>query len=142
MHCGGEVEYPTLCEKCGPVCRDGDCAPCPHKANKYGARKVKIDGHIFPSAKEASRYLVLRDMQQYNEICELRLQPSFVLQEGFRDRTGKKYAPIRYIADFEYYLPDGTGPIIEDAKGKKTDVFALKEKMFRYKYPDIDFRIV
>lgn len=69
--------------------------------------------------------------------------------EGFRDSSGKRHRAIKYIADFRYRDSVG-GLVIEDVKGydkkrKKpytTDVFKIKEKLFRNRYPDLDFRIV
>lgn len=37
-------------------------------ANKYGAKKIEIDGHVFPSKRESEYYLVYNDMLNRGEI--------------------------------------------------------------------------
>lgn len=78
-------------------------------------------------------------MLRKKEITELQLQPKFLLQDSFKykDKVERK---IYYIADFSY-KKDGK-LIVEDVKGKKTDVYKLKRKLFLYKYTDINFREV
>jgi hypothetical protein len=76
-------------------------------------------------------------LERAGVIKELKLQPKFLLQEGF-ERDGKKYRAIFYIADFEY-IKDGKR-IVEDVKGMKTDVYKLKKKMFLKKYPQVEFK--
>lgn len=107
--------------------------------SKYGNKKTIIDGINFNSKKESERYLVLKDMLKNKEITDLQLQPKFLLQDSFKygNETIRK---IYYIADFSY-KKDGK-LIVEDVKGKKTDVYKLKKKIFLYKYTNIDFREV
>lgn len=69
--------------------------------NKYGNRKVVIDGIKFDSQKEGNRYCELKLLQRAGEISNLQLQPKFVLQEGFK-KKGKTYQAITYYADFMY----------------------------------------
>ena len=109
------------------------------KFSKYGNKKTKIDGITFDSIKESERYLVLKDMLKNKEIEDLQLQPKFLLQDSFKydEKTEKK---IYYIADFSY-KKDGK-LIVEDVKGKKTDVYKIKRKLFLYKYKDIEFKEV
>jgi len=116
--------------------------------NKYNARKTEIDGYTFDSKKEARRYGELCLLVKAGEITDLTVHPKFVLQEGFIDRDGKKIQPITYSADFQYWIV-GSGPtgswIVEDVKGGKatqTQLFKVKWKLVKKKYPDIDFRIV
>lgn len=106
-------------------------------SNKYGNKKTVIDGIKFDSKLEAKRYSELKLMQKAGVIKDLELQPKFLLQEGFRDADGKKHQAINYIADFKY-IQDGE-TIIEDTKGRETDVYRIKKKMLLYKYPDINF---
>ncbi len=112
--------------------------------NKYRNTRIEVDGIIFASKKEAARYECLKARQSAGKITGLKCQPEFVLQDGFRDSDGRYWRPIKYVADFEYFTPTGKY-IVEDVKGSKymiTDVFKLKEKLFRRKYPAIDFRVV
>ncbi len=106
---------------------------------KYHNKKVIIDGHKFDSRKEGEHYLELKRRQNLGEISNLELQPSFLLQEGFK-RDGKKYQPITYIADFRY-IENGK-VIVEDVKGFKTLVYMIKKKLLLYKYDDFEFREV
>lgn len=109
------------------------------KFSKYGNKKTVIDGISFDSKKESERYLILKDMLKNKEITVLQLQPKFLLQDSFK-YNGKTEKKIYYIADFSY-KKDGK-LIVEDVKGKKTDVYKLKRKLFLFKYADIDFREV
>lgn len=96
------------------------------------------DGVTFDSKAEMERYLELKLMLKGKLISRLELQPEFELQPGF-EFGGKKYRPIKYIADFSY-LENGSW-VYEDVKGVKTKEFILKHKMVLYKY-GIDLRII
>lgn len=103
--------------------------------SKYNSRKTTIDGIIFDSKKEAKRYIELKQMEHDGLIQELQLQVPFELVPSFYieiDGKKKKRRNIRYIADFVYY-EDGQ-KIVEDVKGRKTDIYKLKKKLFEYKY--------
>jgi len=110
------------------------------KQNKYNAKKVMYYGITFDSKKEGDRYLVLLAMEQVGDIAALITQPVYELQPKFRDRSGKTHRSITYRADFAYY--ENGKLVVEDVKGFATQMFRIKEKLFRYQYPDIDFRIV
>ena len=110
------------------------------RTHKYNATKTIVDGLTFPSKAEAARYQELQLMIYAGEISDLQLQPSFVLLPGFVDNRGKTQRGITYKADF-LYVEDGQ-TVVEDVKGMETPVFKLKAKLFRYNYPDIQFRIV
>lgn len=107
--------------------------------SKYGNKKTVVDGFKFDSKKEADRYLVLKDMLMHDEIEDLQLQPKFLLQENYKYK-GETIRKIYYIADFSYKKEGNL--VVEDVKGKKTDVYKLKRKLFLYRYKDIDFREV
>ena len=64
--------------------------------------KTIIDGHAFNSKKKAKYYSELKIREKAGEIKELKLQPRFLLQNGF-SYNGKRYRKIEYIADFEYF---------------------------------------
>lgn len=108
--------------------------------HKYNAKGETVDGHHFPSKKEARRYRELKLLEMAGEISGLELQPKFCLQESFKDRHGKTHKGIYYIADFKYYDSQGNA-VIEDAKGVKTQVFNLKMKLFLRRYPEYDYRL-
>lgn len=103
--------------------------------SKYNSRKTTVDGFTFDSKKEAKRYLELKQMEKDGLIHNLQLQVPFVLIPSFEieiDGKKRKRRNIRYIADFVYY-EDGN-KVVEDVKGRKTDVYKLKKKLFEYKY--------
>ena len=107
--------------------------------NKYRNTKTIIDGIQFDSKREANRYCELKLLLQAKEIEDLKLQPKFVLQEGFK-KDGVTYKPITYKADFSY-LHKGR-MIVEDVKGMETEVFKIKRKMFEYKYPYLKLELI
>lgn len=114
---------------------------------KYGNTKCSLNGIEFDSKKERDRFVVLKAAQQSGIISELELQPTFELipkiteevikhlktKDKVERRTVQR--PITYTADFGY-IKDGMR-IIEDVKGSDymcTEVFKLKEKLFRWKF--------
>lgn len=107
---------------------------------KYLSKKTTIDGITFDSKKEGLHYVELKKLEKQGKISNLELQPSFLLQEGFK-RDGKKYRPITYIADFRY-IENGK-VIVEDVKSSftaKDKVYKIKKKLLLYKYGDFEFR--
>ena len=106
--------------------------------NKYGNKKTIIDNITFDSKAEANRYCELKMLLKGKVINALVLQPQYLLQEPFKDFSGKKQRAITYVSDFEY-LENGK-MVVEDVKGMKTDVYKLKKKLFLFKYPHVDFR--
>ena len=126
------------------------------KRHKYGAREKRVDGIVFKSTLEAEAYVLLKFWEQAGIIRNLELQPRFVLQEKLpippsplQTKSGRKYVrkmqlKIAYVADFRFLIdcgPDGWRERVVDAKGKVTPVFAIKEKMFRARYPDVDLQL-
>ena len=111
------------------------------KKSKYYAEKTEVDGIKFDSAKESKRYASLKLLERAGVIENLKLQPRFLLQEGFT-YNGHKERKIEYVADFLYGRNGQT--IVEDVKSKptRTEVYKLKRKLFLYKYREIVFREV
>ena len=107
-------------------------------SNKYGAKKTMIDGITFDSKKEAHRYVELKVMESDGKIKGLELQPEYELVPKFR-KNGKSFRSIKYRADFRY-IEDGD-TVIEDVKGKWTEVFKIKRKLFEWRYPELSLRI-
>jgi len=110
------------------------------KRSKFGNVKEEIDGVTFDSGMEGFRYLELKQLQDCELIQDLDIHPKFELQPGFETPSGEKFRAVTYEADFSY-ICDGR-LIVEDVKGYETDVFKLKEKLFRYKYPDVEFIVL
>lgn len=109
-------------------------------ANKYNAVKQTIDGYTFDSRVEAHRYTELLLAREAGIIRSLSVHPVFELQPAFVDSSGKKQRAINYEADF-VYIEDGK-QIVEDIKGFATQAFKLKAKMFMYRYPKLELRII
>ena len=105
--------------------------------NKYGAKKTEIDGIIFDSRHEATRYVELKYMERAGLIKDLKLQERFCLIPAI-EGEGKKVAQraVYYVADFTYYerKDNHLQRVVEDAKGFRTDVYKLKKKLFRWRY--------
>lgn len=101
--------------------------------SKYNAIKTEVDGIVFASKKEASRYVYLKGLLTADEITDLELQPSYEL--CINDTK-----ICKYIADFKYKNKDGE-EIIEDVKGFLTPQFRLKQKMMKAIH-NIDIAIV
>lgn len=108
--------------------------------NKYRNKKIEIDGIIFDSIKESVRYKQLKLLERAGLIKDLKLQTTFELQPSFK-KNNKTIRAITYKADFDYMTKDGRH-IVEDVKGIETEVFKLKKKMFEYKYPNLEIKIV
>ena len=107
--------------------------------NKYRNKKIIVDNIKFESNLEAERYRQLKLLQRAKQISNLRLQVPFLLQESFK-KNGKTHRKIEYIADFVYEENGQT--IVEDTKGMKTETFKIKQKLFEYKYPDLNLKII
>ena len=97
------------------------------------------DGHKFDSLAERSRYRELILLQRAGVISGLKLQPPFELQAKFRGTDGKMVRAITYIADFQYN--ENGRVVVEDVKGKQTDVFKIKKKLFNEVYPHLELRL-
>lgn len=106
---------------------------------KYGNTKIELAGITFDSKREAKRYQELVLMLGAGVISDLRLQPVYELQPAFRDASGKHQRAITYRADFAYV--ENGKQIAEDVKGMVLEVFKVKAKLFKYKYPDIELRV-
>lgn len=107
--------------------------------NKFNAKRTTVDNITFHSKGEARRYAELKLMERAGIIQNLELQPKFMLLEAFTDEDGVRHRAITYTADFRY-LENGFF-IVEDFKGRETDVFKLKRKLFASRYPGYRFKI-
>ena len=110
------------------------------KKNKYRNIKTTVDGIEFDSRKEADYYCQLKLLKRAGEIKDFGLQPRYELQPTFK-KNGTTHRSITYVADFVIDNNDGTTEII-DIKGVETQVFKIKKKLFEYKYPDKNLKII
>lgn len=101
-----------------------------YRRSKYGVRTDAkgiedrtVDNVVFHSKREALRYRELKASLNAGIIRDLELQPKFKL-----DVNGH---PICiYIADFRYTDARTGQVVIEDSKGARTALYALKAKLF------------
>ncbi len=90
--------------------------------NKYRNIKTTVNGLVFDSRKEASRYQELRLLQQAGQIHDLRLQVPYAI-------VINDVKVCKYVADF-VYIENGKQRV-EDTKGILTPVYRLKKKLMR-----------
>ena len=108
--------------------------------NKYNNKKTVIDDITFDSKDESLYYQALKDMKNNGSIKDFELQPKFLLQEAF-EKDNKKYRAINYIADFKV-INNNNSSYLVDIKGMLTTEFKIKLKLFHYKYPDIELKLI
>lgn len=98
------------------------------KSPKYGNTKTDMDGIIFDSKKEASRYRELKLMQNSGEIDNLELQPVYRFE-----LNGVKIA--RYTPDFRYEDTRTGEVVVEDvkaaSKAARSRDYVLRKKMLK-----------
>lgn len=104
-------------------------------SSKYKNKRCQcLYGHNHRSIKEASRCNELNLLMRAGEIRDLKVEVPYVLLE----KTIYESA-IKYYADFDYWCTSSGKHIVEDTKGMKTDVYKIKRKLFRSRYPEIEF---
>ena len=114
--------------------------------SKYHARKTVVDNITFDSALEAARYQQLMVLVRTGDIFGLTVHPVFELTP--EKIVGiEKISAIKHELDFSYYETPANDEkhnplIVEDCKGVKTDVWRIKYKLFRCRYPEIHYRVV
>jgi hypothetical protein len=96
-------------------------------ASKYRAIKTEVDGVVFASKKEASRYVALKLRLAAHQITDLELHPAYLIVIN-----GVKIC--KYIADFRYFDKAMDKQVIEDVKGVRTPVFNIKKKLVEAVY--------
>ena len=111
--------------------------------NKYGSKKVEVNGIVFDSKKEAKRYQELLLLEKAGAIRDLQRQVKYVLIPAQREWTNEIYTKGRkkgcfkqgkllerecsYIADF-VYIENGK-IVCEDTKGFRTKDYIIKRKL-------------
>lgn len=101
------------------------------RRNKYGARKVVVDGETFDSMREYRRWTDLRHLQKRGEIANLERQVKYELAPSVKFSGEKKAkAALRYFADFRYIDENGK-TVVEDAKGRQTEAFRIKRHLMK-----------
>ena len=98
--------------------------------NKYRNRKITVDGEVFDSRKEYSRWRELVLLQRAGQISDLRRQVRIELIPS--QKVGGKVVEraCTYIADFVYTENGRT--VVEDTKGYRTADYIIKRKILLY----------
>lgn len=102
--------------------------------NKYKSKKAMVNGILFDSKKEASRYIYLKQQEKAGLISDLELQKKFVLIPKQTDGKKTVERECAYYADF-FYIKDGE-TVVEDVKGYRNGqayaLFTIKRKLMLY----------
>lgn len=96
-------------------------------ANKFGARRTRVDGELFDSVSEAKRWGELRYLEMEGSIRNLRRQIDFPLFGEHGPLMTDQGNQIIYRADFVYFDIQKNAEIIEDRKGHATPEYRLKK---------------
>lgn len=103
------------------------------RANKFNAKKVRLDGYVFDSGLEARRYGELKILERVGDVTDLEVHPVFPIEiNGIRI--------CKVILDFSY-TDKNSCRVHEDAKGNDTALSRLKRRMVEAAY-SIDVVIV
>jgi len=116
------------------------------------ATEKELPGHgkvieKYDSVKEFHRYRELQLMERAGAISDLHRQVPMLIQDKFKDSSGKWHKAIVYKADFTY--KEKGKEVVEDVKGidrktgrpQTTESFRMKWKLLLAKYPEKEFRI-
>jgi len=108
--------------------------------SKYKSKKIIVDDIEFDSQIEAKYFELLKEKVKNGEIKSFTIQPTYELQPSFI-KNGIKYRSINYISDFLILNNDDSIYLI-DIKGFQTVDSKLKKKLFDYKYPNIELKLL
>ena len=108
------------------------------KRNKFNAERSRcLSGHFHRSKLEARVCNRLLAMVQNKEISSYQTEVKFCLLE-----KSETHGAINYYADFVLYDNEKNMVEVWEAKGKATQTWIIKEKLFRAKYPNIKLTVV
>lgn len=127
----------NFCKKHGKIPLDY-CGLCPDKKakQKYNNTKTEVDSIKFDSKKEANRFLELKMLEKTGVIKNLERQRRFQVVPKTKDERA-----VFFVADF-VYMQDGK-LIAEDVKSditRKNSTYIIKRKLFKYLFPEYEFR--
>ena len=113
------------------------------RKNKYNAKKVEFDGHVFDSKKEKARYELLKEACDNGLISDLKRQVRYELEppvveeyeEHLKTKVIKKTRTLQrgiyYTCDFQY-IKDGE-LVVEDVKSSPAQAKLDKAYQIRKK---------
>jgi len=93
------------------------------RRNKYNARKVKIDGHVFDSIAESQYYAELKLRQRAGDLKILELQPKVYLTRA------------KILMKLDFLIERDGEKVWIDVKGMPTPVFNLKKRLWKHYGP-------
>jgi len=103
----------------------------PHRVsgNKYHNERLTVDGEVFDSKKEYSRYQELMLLERAGQISDLRRQVPFELVPRQIVNGKVVERSVKYIADFTYR--ENGQFVVEDVKSDatRTDAYKIKKKL-------------
>ncbi len=111
-----------------------------NKRSKYGNKKTVIGNIVFDSKKESERFLELSMLQKSGFIKNLERQKRFEIVPKTKTERA-----VHYVADFVYTETETNKLVCEDVKSaatRKDKTYIIKRKLFKYNYPDYEFREV
>jgi len=94
------------------------------KKNKYGNKRITVNGIHYPSEGEYKRECQLKIQQKAGVIKDLKRQVTFKLEVN-----GDLIC--RYVADWTYIIVETEVFAVEDYKGIVTPMFKLKKKLMK-----------
>ena len=114
-----------------------------YSGNKYGSKKIEVDGIVFDSKREAKRHQELLLLEKAGAIQNLQRQVKYILIPAQREpdiigkRGGRKPGKLiekecAYYADFVYFDREKQETIVEDTKGVRTTEYIIKRKLMLY----------
>ncbi len=135
----GETFGCYFCEKHGRILPDF-CGHCSDRKSrsKYNNEKTLVNNIRFDSKKESLRWHELSLLEKNGVIENLERQKRFEVIPKTKDERA-----VFYIADFTYELEGKK--MCEDVKSiatKKNPAYIIKRKLFKYNYPEYEFREV
>lgn len=104
--------------------------------NKYRNIKTYIGAVQFDSKKESNRFLELKMLEKSGVIQNLERQKRFEIVPKTKDERA-----VFFVADFTNIENDKL--ICEDVKSaitRKNSTYIIKRKLFKYRYPEYEFR--
>ena len=108
------------------------------KRSKYGNKKTVLGNVVYDSQKEANRAFELALLLKGGVIKNLERQKRFEIVPKTKDERA-----VFYQSDFVYQVVESGKLICEDVKSdatRKDKVYIIKRKLFKYLYPEYEFR--
>jgi len=103
--------------------------------SKYNNKKCEYKDIQFDSDLEMRYFQYLEENKISLGIKEIGMKKKYIIFPSY-NFNGKKVQPITYTSDFELEYENGKRETI-DVKGKRTEAFNLKKKMFESQFNEL-----